>query len=424
MENNNIKTTTEPMSNPIDIKYDIPRNNKSTLNYKLIITVLLSLVAISLLAYFLIFRKSAPVFMPIDNSTGFPVINSSSTGSGEYYTENNGEEDDFAESEYSELTHVWPLSVSGYSVVKKSLSSSSPLFTNVVFMDQANGNIYESSEPLFAAKQLSRELISNVLKSNFSYNQAYAAYLNDKYTLYLIDTPQTNTSFVEKSLVGENVLDFTFAKTENKLAFLKKERVGSALNVYDVLSKEYINIYNSPLSDLTIEWLNTDNIIVKSKPSNLTTQTIIQINVKNKKQQILTSDNIINKILPDYKNIYFDGQALYYTDSLQGLSKIKTNLLSIPDKCIYVSVTLMCGESVVTNIYSLPDEWYKGNISFIDYLTLYNTVTQKYFKYDLSLIAGQSIDFYRPVRYLDAVAFMNKRDLSLWLLDTSKVLVE
>ncbi len=424
MENNNIKLETVQKSTPVDTKYNTPRSNESSLNYKLILASILFVVIAFLLAYFLIFRKSAPTVVSVVDNTGFPVINASSTGADKYYTDNNLVDDDFAESEYSELVHIWPLSISGYSVLKKSFSTSSPLLTNIVFMDQESGGLYESREPLFAAKQISSELISNVLKSNFSYDQAYGAFLNNKFTLYLVSVPNIQTSFLEKTLLGENVLDFNFSKNSNKLAFLKRESSGSSLNLYDIVSKETVNLYNSPLSDLNVEWLNSDNILIKSKPSNVTTQTIMQINIKTKKVEILTSDKIINKILPDYKNIYFDGESLYYTDNIRSLTKNKINIMSIPDKCTYVSLTILCGESVGTSIYSLPDEWYKGNVSFIDYLTLYNTENNKYFRYDLSLIAGQSIDFYKPVRYLDAVTFINKRDLSLWLLDTGKILSE
>jgi hypothetical protein len=412
----------------IDTNYNTPKSLKQSLNYKLlgVISIFLVITALLMGGYFLFFKAKPAIVTPKDSSS-FPVVNSSNTNNTDYYEGEvgGGEEDNYEENEYGELFHLWPLAVSGYSTYKKMASSTTPPITSSIFTDKLTGNIYVSESPIFEAKKIVGESMINTLKSNFSYDHSYGTILSDKYSLYLIKMPSDSSSalsFIEKTLIDEGVIDISFSKNKNMLAYLKKESSGTSLNIYDIDKNANSLIYRSPLSDINIDWLNTNNILIKSKTSNLAQQTLIEINIETLKITLLNSSNVSNSLQSDYKNISFDGANIVFSQSINSLSKDKTNILSLPDKCVYMLASLLCAESLTTNIYSLPDEWYKGNVSFIDHLTLYNTNTKKYSRYDLSVVAGESIDFYKPITNLDNITFMNKRDMSLWLLNTDNIL--
>jgi hypothetical protein len=408
----------------INTSYNTPSSIKTSINYRLLgVFSFIVLIVILLFSYFIFFNKSSPSDIPINSTSTFPTLNPNLNDNNEYYTDINRESSDLVDSEYPELLHIWPLPVSGYSVSSVVASSTSDTELGVIFTDELSGNVYVSKAPSFASKRISSENINWVSQSVFSFDHTYGALLSNKLSLFLINIPSKEVTFLEKSLLSEGVLSVAFSKNEHKLAYLKKEISGTSLNIYDINNKRSVVIYKSPLSDINIEWLNNDNILIKTKTSRLTPQTILKINIKTLKSEILTSKNISNKITHDYKNISFDGESLYFSNTIHDLNKIKTKIQSIPDKCSFFITYLMCAESLTTDIYDLPDEWYKGKISFIDHLILYNINTSSFTKYDLSEVAGESIDYYKPFTYLESVAFQNKRDLSLWLLDAGRLIL-
>lgn len=421
----------ENINNPnkIDTSYNTPSNqvvgavdNNKKL-YILIASFVISFI-ILIIVIFYILNKKETITPIVDNTKNFPVIDYFDKNKQDYYQNSTSTSDEYIENEYSELVHVWPRAVSGYGISKKSNGTGPPLYTSVMFADLETGNIYESSSPDFKINKISNEIIPNILKSSFSYNNSVLAMQNNKFTLYTSALPSSNPDFLEKTLVSEGVLDFSFSKNENKLVYLKKEKNGSAVYYYDIEKNENTRIYSSPLSDFNIEWLNVNDVILKSKPSSITTETVIRISIKDLKFEPINSSNIINKLYPSYKNLAYNGSTIQYFDQINALNKITTKINSIPDKCVLIRINILCAESLIGSTAIMPDDWYKGNVTFTDYITIYNIARDTYTSYDLSLVAGEQIDLYKPQSLQEEILFINKRDLSLWLLDSYRLLSE
>lgn len=190
-------------------------------------------------------------------------------------------------------------------------------------------------------------------------------------------------------------------------------------------------LFSSTANEWLVNWEQASTIALTTKPSSSVPGYLYFLNA---------SSGAFTKILGGLRGLTAlpspDGSLILYTQSPQNLSlallDLKTQKTSdvgvktLPEKCVWSNTDnniVYCAvpESIPAAQY--PDAWYQGSVSFADSIWKINARTGET---DMILspeaVAGQSMDITNLT--LDShdhyLLFINKKNLSLWVLDLTQ----
>ncbi|MFA5934796.1 MAG: hypothetical protein WC827_02865 [Candidatus Paceibacterota bacterium] len=312
---------------------------------------------------------------------------------------------------------------------------------SVRFVDRATGNIYEYliSDEKSDVSRLTNTTIPKIQESIwFGFGE--------KIILRYADNSNNIVSFLgkisttSKDSIGEVVGNFltinekqVVVSPDNTTIFElldKPNNGGSYGNTYSVAtSSNKKQIFDSPLSIWNISWPKADIITFNTKPTYKDYGYLFFLNTKT-----YSFERILGEITGLTTNTNKDADLVAYSGSLNGFLgfdiydvknredknlKIKT----LSDKCVwsnYNSKHIYCAVPKNISTGNYPDDWYQGSVSFNDDFWMIDTeegTTKLIYenKEDNNLnIDAFDLKLNDTDKYL---AFTNKNDLSLWLLD-------
>jgi hypothetical protein len=435
---------------------DIDQINKRNKVIKIATVSVLSIFIIILFVWFFVFNNKTPINNTVSNPS-FPNLNTGEDrGQSSYSTDKSTSTDDnnYEEDDYNELVHIWPRTVSGFSFIEDKTSSTSENY--VLFQDKETGNIYKSQGFEYKNTRLTNTTFPNSQKSVFTNTGDYIAIayydakdegVNPVKKLLVSEVPRIENGPLNlNGNIDENIIDVvSFSnfdknlklKNSDLIAYLKKSKDNfSELYIYNINTNIKSKIAELPITSISISWDGINEIVIKTNPSNEINQTVFSVNIITKKISVINTKNNTNTINPLNKNVLsFDNQTVSLYEKAYSQNKIDLELKTNTDKCVfYLTTHVLCG--IVGDDFSgevnVVDDWYKGLVQWNDKISIYNIKANENPEYPLSIIAGESIDFYKPVNYYYTnkttssesanLLFQNKRDLSLWLLDLDYVL--
>ncbi len=289
--------------------------------------------------------------------------------------------------------------------------------TVLFFVDRGTGHVYK--KPVFIKRGVATKI------SNTTFPGIYDAYFFNNNTeilmRYLREADNTVVSITAKlpplsssitlplqSVVRlpENIVSVAVS-TKGSLYFLVKTSAGSDL--YSLKNGEQKKVSSYDLSELNLSF-NGEDLIVAQKPSAFEKTYFFPMNESDLyggstgQKAVFSSvstGNFVSSLWTD------KGLQLFSSDTLGG----KTHLYAVAtlaDKCAssLLGKYFFCFVPNVIPLipFGLPDDWYKGQVSFNDSLYVLDTV--KYEENKLSRLEtdiGEEMDISKPI--------MSKRDL-------------
>jgi|GEM_PF-602230 len=260
--------------------------------------------------------------------------------------------------------------------------------------------------------------------------KTYLAYLT------LPATVGTSTDSAVGSLRGsylpDNITAISVAPNGNALFYLLPTPDGVSGTIVTVNTKVAKEVLRSTFSEWTPELLNNGSVMLTTKPSakipgfsylyDTNAKTFTKLlreknglttHVAPAGTRLLYSENIsANLLLGTYDRKGFAGDEGIISHE-SGIS-----LATLPEKCAWGKGALVvCGAFTPTQGSGIPDEWYRGEMSFSDSFWLVNTNTSEIkFLADPVEAIKKQFDVTSPALISDGntMLFIDKNDGTLW----------
>jgi hypothetical protein len=407
---------------------------------------------------------------PFEGETGFGDFFDIESGGNigfEGFTETLDEEDFIAETQIPILRQLSAEPVAGYTFFKKEFDFINPNIGDEEtegestikedryvfrFMERATGHIFETAEHTLTTEKITNTTTQQVYNAIFSNEGQYVVFEKTSATSESVDSfvgeiieKEIETTTDENILLSEEtekefVLEiepysivsnfFVSSPSKNSFAYIISSNDSASITTDSFTSRGKESIFNSPIKEWQMDW-KSDSINLTTKPSSKADGVSYLLN---------TNTGSLNKLIGGIKglttNISQDGETLLYSESsgnsvvvrVQDVVSGEASRLAIstlPEKCVFSKTReniIYCGAQSNSTNASLPDDWYKGKVSFRDSIweintennfvsIFYNFDENKFGEFDLI-----NLDITEGDEYL---TFVNKKDLTLWSLNLS-----
>ncbi|TSC70548.1 MAG: Uncharacterized protein CEO12_269 [Parcubacteria group bacterium Gr01-1014_46] len=309
--------------------------------------------------------------------------------------------------------------------------------TIVRYIEKATGHIFEVE--LFSPRQgrISNTTIPQVYDAVWgNKNESLMArYLKeddqtiDTYSLSIKDTSTTTENTISGIAFPVNLSDVSVFG--NSVFYLEKNSNSSYGYISTFSGSGKRLIWNSPLTELTSQYVNAKTVALTTKPEESTPGFLYFVDtstgsIRNILQNILGLSALVNDNATEVLYLNQGGRSDLYLYNLSTRANLKLTPSTFPEKCVWSKkdrTVVYCAvprESVETNSLTL---WYKGQIQLTDDIWKFDLKNNSSsITLDLSKESGETIDVIKPIlsdseQYL---VFVNKRNNSLWSLDLSK----
>ncbi len=390
-----------------------------------------------------------------------PTTTATTTGQGTFGGNNNGNNTNVGTStqigsgtgtvqnNIPALFHLYNNPISGLTFFTNRASTTDIKIGETVlrFTDRGNGNTYEyvpdfeTGSPI----RITNTTIPKIAEAVWSPtgDNAILRYLINDFdnigsiSLKIITGTSTlNVPFdMSQTNLPRNIKGLAINPTGNRIfsLFLKPDGSGSygVESALDGTSEK--QTFDSPVSFWNISWPTQSIITFTSKPTYQYKSSLFFFNT-----QFQTMDEILANITGLSTLTNNDGSLVAYSRSKTNAFVLETydvknktssnlHMPALADKCVWGiknNKILFCAMPKIIPLDNYPDAWYQGIESFSDDIWSINTENgQTALVYQVGTHENASIDALNlsispDDRY---ISFMNKSDLSLWLLDTKGI---
>ena len=312
------------------------------------------------------------------------------------------------------------------------------------YVNRSNGNVFETTSKTSSSKRVTNKTIqkvNDVVFSNDGYSLFYR-YLNDNNSIETVfgslDKEQISTSTsilgdegdfidLETTFFNKNIRNIILSDN-NKILYTIENNVGLNGFVFDINSNTNEGlVLNTPYSQLNIQWLDENNILLGTKPSATDNGFLFKYNLDNQTQEKILEAGLGFNYLSDENSNYIvysqlDGNILNsYSYNIESGEVVDLSLNTIvSDKCSFSKTqkaTVYC--AIPNNLigFGYPNIWHQGQVSLSD--SLYKIDLESGLKIELSGLEDSNFDIFKPQisDNNEYFTFVNKTDLTLWSLD-------
>ena len=328
--------------------------------------------------------------------------------------------------------------------IKVQNSSTTIEKTIVRYVDRGTGHVYETND-----------IDSEIIKiSNTTLPKIYEAYwnknLNKSILRYLKDNTDTIVNFyselraipnstassttpfeIKGKYLASDIKQIAVSPNEEKI-FTWNIESGKGIGYISAFDeKNKTKVFDTPLNQVNIDWPETNTLTITTKGSVFSSGYSYSINTKTSEMKKIIGNirGLSVKMSNDAKQIIYSSTNNEIDTYLLNIKDGKTtNVIfkTLVDKCVWSKIRkdeIYCAVPVEIPDANYPDDWYKGNVSFIDQIWALNTTTgEVYLLANLLELSNQLIDASNLV--LDPkenyLYFINKNDLNLWSLDLNQ----
>ncbi len=327
------------------------------------------------------------------------------------------------------------------------MASTTASSTLARYVDRGAGHVYEvSTLNKNIAQKLTNTTVPRVYQSFWNKNLSAAVfrYIKDEtgiITNFYAEIRPFKTSASSTPEIPAEIKGRFMSSTIREVAVSPKgdriftwsvenEKGVGYISNFDETKK--VKVIEAPMTLVNIDWPEENTVTVSPKASGVASGHFYTINLKKPAliKPIPTGTGLTAKLSADTKHII-------YSNSLgRGFS---TNLYTAKDsslqdvvfrttteKCVWSKLhpaEIYCAVPTDFPVGVYPDDWYRGNISFVDQLWHLDTVTgEVHLLVNPLLEANELVDAINLT--LDPkenyLYFMNKRDLTLWSLNLNE----
>jgi len=294
-----------------------------------------------------------------------------------------------------------------------------------------NGYVFKSNFDGSEQTRISSNVLLNLLKILWSPNKDKVIAIFEKNGLLEKYLYNYNTSIAAP--LDRNINWVAWSPTEDKIAYqyYNPQTEDNNISIAEPDGSQWTNILTTRMKNLIVEWPNSGQIAIRTKPSGLAKSVIYMID-------LATGDfqKILNEIygLTVLWSPLGDKLLFSETDSNGKNLKLKIadldkstidelELVTLPEKCVWSqdNRTLFCAAPKnISDSASLPDDYYKKRISFTDEFWAINLDTKE--KIQIFIPENESTAAYDANQLLlspleDYILFINQKDGLLYSLE-------
>ncbi len=349
------------------------------------------------------------------------------------------------EEKIPKLRHIYTDPVSGLTIFNREREVIRDRIKRTVqdqyirFVDRATGHILETRKDNLVTSKVSNTTIPRIYEAKWSSNPNILITRlldddEDTIITYKLEIGNTSTTTpgdeniykkVTSKYLETDLNEVSVAPKSLKMISVNKDLNGDGQVVSSTLDGGSKTIlFSSPISGWLIDWSNDKSATLTSKPSGIANGIVFLIDVITGKLTKIASGNGITALTsPDLlRTIVAEGGDSISTRIVSNTDRIETNLSlrTLPEKCVWAkteNAIIFCAVPRVISPNTYPDAWYQGLITFTDIIWKINTRTGfTEIVGDLENSYNQKIDAINLTISSDDsyLAFINKKDLSLW----------
>lgn len=291
------------------------------------------------------------------------------------------------------------------------------------YVERSTGHIFETTGKSLEQNRISNTTIPRIQNSEWSPggDMVIFQYLDENEMLKSFygniskDTGTIEGWFLSNSITSLDV------DTSGNIFYIQKTGNGSSGVISNFDGTNAKSVFSSSISDWSSQWIG-DSTAVTTKPSrnNLGFMYVLQ---SGNYEKMLSFEGLNTLPSPDGLNTLFsisnskETNLFVYNRDNQEFTEIPFRTLA--EKCVWAdTVTIFCGSPFNFTGGVVPDDWYKGSLSFFDDIWSYNTETKvAQLVYDMQE-DGKLIDItqLKVDSEKNTLIFVDKTNLTLWAL--------
>ncbi|MEX0652180.1 MAG: hypothetical protein WD509_01240 [Candidatus Paceibacterota bacterium] len=291
------------------------------------------------------------------------------------------------------------------------------------YVERSSGHIFETTSTSLELNRISNTTIPRIQRSFWAPDGSTVIlqYLDENETLksfYGKVAPETGA--LEGWFLGNNISDVAVAP-DGDMLYVQKIGGGVQGIISNFDGTNSATIFSSTQRDWRPLWMGKE-VTFTTNPARDITGFMYQIQ-KGEYKKILSRDGLITNINPDGGNILFSLSNSRETNLFVYNQKTKETVevpfRTLAEKCAWSGNTVVfCASPHRVTEGIVPDDWYKGSLSFSDDIWSYNTETDEaQLVYD-ALSNEQIFDAInlRIDSEGKVLLFTDKNNLTLWAL--------
>jgi hypothetical protein len=323
------------------------------------------------------------------------------------------------------------------------VASSTASTTIIRFVDRGTGHVFETESDSNEIRKISNTTIPKLYEALWS---AKANIFIARYPLAdesirtvlssLIKEKASSTDMLYKidaTYLPIDIRDIAVSPKSDKIFYLTDDGSKSIGYVNSINGIGQVQIWNSPIRGWLTEWPSENIITLTTKASRYALGHLYFIDTKNGGLQ-----RIVNSVPGLTTKTDKKASKVIYAMSTENSFDLKLYDVpkritddapwrTLPEKCVWSTLypeELYCAVPYFIQKAVYPDDWYKGEIAFIDQIWKYNVSTG-----NVKLISDLRKESKTNIDAVDlkldqrdrVLLFTDKNTLNLWMLDLSKI---
>ncbi len=321
------------------------------------------------------------------------------------------------------------------------------------FIERATGHIFETAEHFLTTTKITNTTSPKIVSALFSDDGNFVFFEKLNITGEGIDSfigevveqeiPQTNedeqTSTINKSYSLEiepySILSNLTVPSPNKnsFAYLVSSNESSSIFIDSFENKNKVEIFNTPIKEWLIDWTTQDTINMTTKPSSESVGHSYSLNTRTGSLNKLIGNinGLTTKISPNEEGLLYSetsgNSIITRFKSLESGEDRRIPLSVLPEKCVFSNTqddVIYCGTQSNSVNTKLPDDWYKGKVSFNDSIWKINTTTglvEMFYNFNRNKFGSFDLIDLSLTEGDEFMLFKNKKDLTLWSLNLKEL---
>lgn len=378
-------------------------------------------------------------FSPFNNSNNNSVSTSTQgTNQGTTTEPTAGEGTDIVGYREPKLRQLSTAPVAGMGI-----ASSTKDTTTVRYIDRGTGYVYEADNTSNEVVKISNTTIPRIYESyaNKGARSFVLRYLKDQTDIisnFYVELRPTGTSTsqtpfeLKGKFLSNDISSLAVSPAGDKVFTWNIESGQGVGYVSSFDEKSKVKVATSPLTQLTLDWPETNTVVLNTKSSGVATGYIYTIDTKTGLMKSVVGGvrGLTGKVSRDLSRVIYSASTNNsFSTYILNIKDNKTEgviFKTLADKCVWSNVRkneVYCAvpTEIPANLY--PDDWYKGSVSFTDQIWHLDAITgEVHLMGDLFRESDQLIDATNLVLDTDDnhIYFTNKKDLTLWVLDLNQ----
>ena len=289
-----------------------------------------------------------------------------------------------------------------------------------------NGNVFESNFDGSDKIQISSNNLPGLIKALWSNNKDKVITIFEKD--YLIDKYLYDYNTESSTLLDYKIRWIAWSPTQEKIAYqyYDSKTGDNNISIANSDGSEWTTILSTRMKNLIIEWPDKDKLSIRTMPSGLAQSIIYKIDLSDNNLEKVIKETygltalwspLGDKLLISETNSQGKNLKLKLVDLDEQIIKELT-FITLPEKCVWAqdNRTIFC--AVPKNIpisAVMPDDYYKGKISFSDEIWKINLETEDIIKIKDSSDYNAKELLLSP--FEDYLLFINQKDGLLYSLE-------